>query len=284
LGGVIHLIDECIEKEEQANQYQSKYSHDPLPTFRPQLGTHLMATKISNGTKANTSKNVMSSSSNPRTQIRKKKPIHRHDISAKHNGGHTSFGDSLIFANKKQSKNKSSAKTIKLQERIGNGEGSVKNSIRRMDSNISDLEYVDNTQTDIDFFDAKTRQKWNQCKRRASQKERKIDDNPSDSGMPVFEHFPIRELTKDDLDVNSQKNFDRECQKLVQSFVNRKSVRPGNGKTPNSKPVLLPRLPINRQPSSPSVNKNLKKSSTILNDQLRQQIQLQDLHSNNYEE
>ena len=284
MGGVIHLIDECIEKEEQANQYPFKYSHDPLPTFRPQLGTHLMATKISNGTKANTSKKGVSSSSNPRAQIRKKKPIQRHDISVKHNGGHTSFGDSLIFANKKHSKNKSSAKTIKLQERIGNGEGSVKNSIRRMDSNISDLEYVDNTQTDIDFFDAKTRQKWNQCKRRASQKERKIDDNPSDSGMPVFEHFPIRELTKDDLDVNSQKNFDRECQKLVQSFVNRKSVRPDSGKTPNSKPVLLPRLPINRQPSSSSVNKNLKKSSTILNDQLRQQIQLQDLHSNNYEE
>ena len=138
MGGVIHLIDECNEKEEETNQYPSKYSHDFLPTFRPQLGKHLMATKIANGTKTNTSQKSISSSSNYRTQIRKKKPIQRQtDISERHNGG---FGDSLIFTNKKQSKNKNSVKKIKLQERIGNGEGSLKNNIRRMDSNISDLD------------------------------------------------------------------------------------------------------------------------------------------------
>ena len=251
-----------------------------MPTFRPQLGTHLMATKISNATSEKTQRRNSSPFQNSRNQIRKKMPISRHG------NGNKSSGPNFL-KNNKQKRNKTPREKLRLQERVGN-RGSNVNNIRRMDSAPTNIEYVDtaggDTATEMDFFDAKTRKLWNQCKNKASQKERKIDDTSSNLGLPVFEHFPIRTLKKDELDINSQKNFDRECQKLVQSFVKQKSVKFGQNKAPNNKPVLMPRLPIHRQSSSLSVSKEPIKSSTILNDQLRQQIQLQDLHSNNYDE
>ena len=96
-----------------------------------------------------------------------------------------------------------------------------------MDSAPTNIEYVDtaggDTATEMDFFDAKTRKLWNQCKNKASQKERKIDDTSSNLGLPEFEHFPIRILKKD-LDDNSQKSFDLQCRELVQKFVKNKSL------------------------------------------------------------
>ena len=72
LGGGIHLVDQCLAKETRKNQYLSKSSHDFVPTFRPQLGNHLMATKISKASKANNLQQNTSSSFKPRGQIRKK--------------------------------------------------------------------------------------------------------------------------------------------------------------------------------------------------------------------
>ena len=257
-------MDKC-EDIEARNRYPIKSSNDIVPTFRPQLRVHLMATKLSNDT-----------SENSFQQVRRKKPLAGFETNDKR----SNFNGSL--KNKKVNRNKltPARKKIKLQERIGNGGGSTKNSIRRMDTDITDIDYVDEDEESVDFFDARTRKKWNLCKRRASQKERKIDDNPSDLGLPVFEHFPIRELGKDSNE-KSQRSFDLECQKLVQKFVAEKSSNVKNNQKEQknkqtSMPLLTPRY--DERPVTSSISR--KKENTILNDQLRKQIQLQDLHSN----
>ena len=266
------MVDNCDDVEPNArNKYPIKSSHDVVPTFRPQLRVHLMNTKLSNDT----------SEDSPQ-QVRRKKPLAGFDLSDKKSSIKSSYGESLIFSNKKQNRGKLTPKRkkIKLQERIGNGGKAPKNSIRRMDTDATNLDYVDDvTSSDLDFFDARTRKKWNLCKRKASQKERKIDDNASNTGMPVFEHFPIRELNKA-LDQNSEKNLDVECQQLVQRFVAEKSSNLGRSKRPKKKTAPLPILTpdYNSESLPSSSNRNTKK--TIVNDQLRQQIQLQDLYSN----
>ena len=271
LGGVIHLVDKC-EDIETRNKYPIKSSNDVAPTFRPQLRAHLMATKLTNDTRENSFQ-----------QVRRKKPLAGFEKS----NTKTSFGESLILSNKNPNRNqmKSKRKKIKLQERIGNGGSSSKNSIRRMDTDAANIDYMDEDETmpdDLDFFDARTRKKWNLCKRRASQKERKIDDNPSDLGLPVFEHFPILQLNKNKgSDEKYQRNFDLECQQLVQKFVAEKSSYMNrnvkhSGKKKASMPLLTPKY--DKRPVSGPITR--KKEKTILNDQLRKQIQLQDLHSN----
>ena len=97
--------------------------------------------------------------------------------------------------------------------------------------------------------------------------------------MPEFEHFPIRELNKAN-DQNSEKNLDLECQQLVQRFVAEKSSHAERSKRPKKKKTSLPLLtPDFKSESFPtSINRNTKK--TIINEQLRQQIQLQDIYSN----
>ena len=264
------MIDKC-EDIETRNKYPIKSSNDVAPTFRPQLRVHLMATKLTNDTRENSFQ-----------QVRRKKPLAGFEKS----NTKTSFGESLILSNKNPNRNqmKSKRKKIKLQERIGNGGSSSKNSIRRMDIDAANIDYVDEDETmpdNLDFFDARTRKKWNLCKRRASQKERKIDDNPSDLGLPVFEHFPILQLKNKGSDEKYQRNFDLECQQLVQkfvaeksSYVNRNIKNPGKKK--ESMSLLTPKY--DKRPVSGPITR--KKEKTILNDQLRKQIQLQDLHSN----
>ena len=265
------MVDKCEDIEPKArNKYPMKSPHDVVPTFRPQLRVHLMNTKLSNDT----------SEGSPQ-QVRRKKPLVGLDTLNNKSRGKSSFGESFIL-NKNQNRSKLTPKRkkIKLQERIGNGGSSPKNSVRRMDTDATSLDYVDEVHnSDIDFFDARTRKKWNLCKRRASQKERKIDDNPTDTGMPEFEHFPIRELNKAN-DENSEKNLDLECQQLVQRFVAEKSSHAERSKRPKKKKTSLPLLtPDFKSESFPtSINRNTKK--TIINEQLRQQIQLQDIYSN----
>ena len=265
------MVDKCEDVGER-DKYPIKSSHDVVPTFRPQLRVHLMATKLSNDTGENSS------------TIRMKKPLIGFGTTHTKYNSKSSFGESLIFSNKKPNKNKVTPKRkkIKLQERVGNGGSSTKNSIRRMDTDATNLDYVDDEKSpsDIDFFDARTRKKWNLCKRKASQKERKIDDNPSDLGLPVFEHFPIRELGKHS-EENSKRNLDLECRKLVQRFVAEKSSFPGksnreSGKKKAPLPMLTPKLDRGSTPSSFT----RMKGKTILNDELRKQIELQDLQLN----
>jgi hypothetical protein len=171
LGGVIHLVDICDNSVSKSNQQPSKSSREVGPTFRPQLGTHLMATKISNATSEKTQRRNSSPFQNSRNQIRKKMPISRHG------NGNKSSGPNLL-KNNKQKRNKTPREKVRLQERVGN-RGSNVNNIRRMDSAPTNIEYVDtaggDTATEMDFFDAKTRKLWNQCKNKASQKERKIE-------------------------------------------------------------------------------------------------------------
>ena len=265
------MVDKC-EDVDEGDKYPIKSPHDVVPTFRPQLRVHLMATKLSNDTKENSS------------TVRMKKPLVGFGTTDKKYNSKSSFGESLIFSNKNTNKNKltSKRKKISLQERRGNGGSSSKNSIRRMDTDATNLDYVDDerSQSDIDFFDARTRKKWNLCKRRASQKERKIDDNPRELGLPVFEHFPIRELGKNS-DDNSKRNLDLECRELVQRFVAEKSSFPGksnrkSGKKAAPLPMLTPKLDRGSSPSSFT----RMKGKTILNDELRKQIELQDLQLN----
>ena len=242
-----------------------------------------MATKISNATSEKTQRRNSSPFQNSRNQIRKKMPISRHG------NGNKSSGPNLL-KNNKQKRNKTPREKVRLQERVGN-RGSNVNNIRRMDSAPTNIEYVDtaggDTATEMDFFDAKTRKLWNQCKNKASQKERKIDDTSSKLGLPVFEHFPIRKLKKD-LDNNSQKSFDLQCRELVQKFVKNKSLAQITG---NQKAISATRdsisidlmAPRERSSAPTSPKATPQKSSTILNDELRKQILLQDMYINDPE-
>ena len=277
LGGVIHLVDKCDEKDTQ-NKGRYPLKSDLVPTFRPQLGAHLMATKIANTTQPNDTRRNASPTLKPRNEIRRKRPRRKHNEVETPILESSILGDSSSFLNNKRHRNNHPKETIHLQERLGNG-GSSSNDLRRMDSDIADIEYVDNNEPEIDFFDAQTRKQWNQCKARASQKERRIDTNPSNSGLPVFEHFPIRALNKE-LDEKSQRNFDMECKKLVQRFVAKKSSRKGIQKPSGNNGKLTTEY---KSYSSNTKTKTIDRP-VIINDALRKQIQLQDMYSNSPDE
>ena len=232
MGGVIHLVDKCppTSKKHASINLQPTSQNKVTPTFRPQLSSHLISTKIS------------SSSSAGSNRLQKKRPTLRQRGKDQPNRmlvnrgkqnprkrvqilGKTSKVSSKGGSNSMIKINQLLHNNIQMQERIGDNVESAGGNYaanRRMSNGADeDYDYVDSMvePDDVDFFDADTRQKWNFCKQRASQKQRKIDNDSGNLGLPTFEHFPIRELQKKNEDKNTKMRLDQECRQLVQQFV-----------------------------------------------------------------